>query len=333
MTKAEADRKGQTGSKHSKQMGKVQGNQGVSSNAADVKKRNGSFVLLFLASLAALISSYAFQYQYQSLKSGDGSELDSSILNDEVRIEGGWRTAAKDILVPAGPCNIPRINAKSVSQQEFLRKYAQHTPVVIAGALSSEADANKDFRRLCERENLLSDWGHATVRLSSANTYSYGTKDVPLRHYVDEMIGPQNLRTLANETYYFFGYNDMEEWKEFFDQYNLPPYQLPNHHHALSFGLAGPGSGVPFHFHGPGFAETLHGRKRWFLTPHHVQPEFNPNKTTLQWYFEDYKRIRQEIDLHECTISPGEIIYFPDRWWHATLNLDTAVFISTFLSP
>ena len=156
MSKSEADRKGQTGSKHSKQIGKVQGNQGISSNAADVKTRNGSFVLLFLASLAALISSYAFQYQYQSLKSGDGSKLDPNSLNDEVRIEGGWRTAAKDILVPAGPCNIPRINAKSVSQQEFLRKYAQHTPVVIGGALSSEADANEDFRRLCERENLLS---------------------------------------------------------------------------------------------------------------------------------------------------------------------------------
>ncbi|KAK7798282.1 hypothetical protein U0070_005354 [Myodes glareolus] len=25
------------------------------------------------------------------------------------------------------------------------------------------------------------------------------------------------------------------------------------------------------------------------------------------------------------------VLYFPDRWWHATLNLDTSVFISTFL--
>lgn len=28
-----------------------------------------------------------------------------------------------------------------------------------------------------------------------------------------------------------------------------------------------------------------------------------------------------------------QAIYFPDKWWHATLNLDTSVFISTFLSP
>uniref|UniRef100_A0A2K6M7U9 Jumonji domain containing 8 n=1 Tax=Rhinopithecus bieti TaxID=61621 RepID=A0A2K6M7U9_RHIBE len=26
-----------------------------------------------------------------------------------------------------------------------------------------------------------------------------------------------------------------------------------------------------------------------------------------------------------------KVLYFPDRWWHATLNLDTSVFISTFL--
>ena len=26
-----------------------------------------------------------------------------------------------------------------------------------------------------------------------------------------------------------------------------------------------------------------------------------------------------------------QIIYFPDRWWHGTLNIDTSVFISTFL--
>lgn len=29
---------------------------------------------------------------------------------------------------------------------------------------------------------------------------------------------------------------------------------------------------------------------------------------------------------------PDQVLYFPDRWWHATLNLDPSVFISTFLS-
>ncbi len=136
-----------------------------------------------------------------------------------------------------------------------------------------------------------------------------------------------------SETFYFFGDNDVVEWKDHLDEYKLPPLKLPLHTPALSFGLAGAGTGVPFHFHGPGFAETIYGRKRWFLTRPDVKPEFHPNITTLQWYVNDYPRIKKEIELFECTLKPGEVIYFPDKWWHATLNIETSVFISTFLSP
>jgi oxalate decarboxylase/phosphoglucose isomerase-like protein (cupin superfamily) len=31
------------------------------------------------------------------------------------------------------------------------------------------------------------------------------------------------------------------------------------------------------------------------------------------------------------TVDPGDTIYFPDRWWHATINLDPyTAFVSTF---
>lgn len=168
------------------------------------------------------------------------------------------------------------------------------------------------------------------------------------------MMGPQRLDTKANgavtrkkirrkiilkisgkraETFYFFGDNDVAEWADLLDEYRQPPLRLPGHMAALSFGAAGAGTGVPFHFHGPGFAEAVYGRKRWFLTHPDAKPEFHPNKTTLQWFVEDYPLVREEVDILECTIRPGEAIYFPDKWWHATLNLDTSVFISTFLSP
>ena len=117
----------------------------------------------------------------------------------------------------------------------------------------------------------------------------------------------QHLLLLLSETFYFFGDNDMEEWSSFFEEYKLPSLMLPGHYPALSFGLAGPGTGVPFHFHGPGFAETIYGRKRWFLTPPDVKPEFHPNKTTLQWFFDDYPRIREDIFIYECTLKPGEV--------------------------
>ena len=99
----------------------------------------------------------------------------------------------------------------------------------------------------------------------------------------------------------------MEEWESFFENYKIPPFKLPLHYPALSFGLAGPGTGVPFHFHGPGFAETIYGRKRWFLTPPDVKPEFHPNKTTLQWFVDDYPKIKENTYIYECTLKPGEV--------------------------
>jgi quercetin dioxygenase-like cupin family protein len=34
----------------------------------------------------------------------------------------------------------------------------------------------------------------------------------------------------------------------------------------------------------------------------------------------------------ECTVGEGEAVYFPAGWWHATLNLDESVFMSSFVN-
>ena len=103
--------------------------------------------------------------------------------------------------------------------------------------------------------------------------------------------------------------------------------------------------------------------QRWFLYPPEKTPELHPNKTTLAWLRDTYPALTPSARPLECTIQAGEVsgwqararlsrakdpqpthqpmcphptpcqvLYFPDRWWHATLNLDTSVFISTFLS-
>lgn len=102
--------------------------------------------------------------------------------------------------------------------------------------------------------------------------------------------------------------------------------------------------------------------QRWFLYPPDKTPHFHPNETTLAWLQHTYPTLPPAERPLECTLRPGEvrgrgegrggqllvlgwkppgaphptalcpqILYFPDRWWHATLNLDTSVFISTFL--
>jgi ribosomal protein L16 Arg81 hydroxylase len=76
------------------------------------------------------------------------------------------------------------------------------------------------------------------------------------------------------------------------------------------------------------------GRKRWFFYPPDHKPQFNPDKSTLHWMLESYEDFKNDPLLMECILEPGDVVYFPDKWYHATLNIDKiVVFISTFLSP
>uniref|UniRef100_A0A8D2MXS6 Jumonji domain containing 8 n=1 Tax=Zonotrichia albicollis TaxID=44394 RepID=A0A8D2MXS6_ZONAL len=139
------------------------------------------------------------------------------------------------------------------------------------------------------------------------------------------------IKDVCVYTLYFFGDNNFTEWGPLFQHYVPPPFRIPGTSPAYSFGIAGSGSGVPFHWHGPGFSEVIFGRKRWFLYPPDQTPHFHPNETTLAWLQHTYPTLPPALRPLECTLRPGEVLYFPDRWWHATLNLDTSVFISTFL--
>ncbi|KAM8825429.1 jmjC domain-containing protein 8 [Synchiropus picturatus] len=237
--------------------------------------------------------------------------------------DGGWSV---DPSLDEGPCNIDVLESSAISYGQFMHRYAYSGPVIIRGLTD-----NSEFRRWTSRNRLLKDFGDLRVRLSTANTFSYRKVDVPFREHVSELLRPQTPDALGSDTLYFFGDNNYTEWNSLFQLYRKPPYVLPNTSAALSFGIAGPGTGVPFHWHGPGYSEVVYGRKRWFLYPPDRQPDFHPNSTTLSWLMHTYPQLPVEHAPLECTIRPGEVLYFPDRWWHATLNLDTSVFISTFL--
>lgn len=233
-----------------------------------------------------------------------------------------------------GPCNIP-VENDVITNEEFLRKYAYKSPVVFKKN-GFQTKRNQLFAAKSHIDNLLTEYADKRVTISTANTYSYRKFTMRFDDYIKEQVFSKTpssyLNDFGNETLYFFGDNNYTEWQSLFDIYEKPVYTLPDHIPMYSFGVAAEGSGVPFHFHGPGFAETMHGRKRWFLYEPSQKPNFDPDKTTLQWLLEEYPKLSETLMPLECILEPFDIIYFPDRWWHATLNVDTAVFISTFLS-
>jgi uncharacterized RmlC-like cupin family protein len=60
---------------------------------------------------------------------------------------------------------------------------------------------------------------------------------------------------------------------------------------------------------------------------------FNVNMSVASWVSHGLSEMDlEESGLVECTIYPGDILYFPPFWPHATLNLDRyTTFASTFL--
>ena len=199
-------------------------------------------------------------------------------------------------------------------------------------------DINRELAALTERDNLLKEFAQSEVELRSSNSYSKGIHHMMLSNYIYSLPTMDQNPGLANETFYLFGGNTGELWDIIEERYVLPGCQFCDIAGAVIPGLGGYNSGVSFHFHGPGFSEVIHGAKRWFLYPPaaagYLAPDFHPDMTVSQWVSDVYDKLDKKSDLRpqECVIHPGEVLFFPDRWVHATLNVEEYVFfVSVFL--
>ena len=147
----------------------------------------------------------------------------------------------------------------------------------------------------------------------------------------------------GNNTWYLFGDQVEEFWDHFLSSYRWPHLSAElkradpvSYHQTAAFGIGGAGSGVPFHLHGGGWSEVLHGAKHWYLFDLSIgstYPQDDPQQSQWDWTLNRYPRLTNEEQqaLHECTIRPGETLYFPTKWFHATLNTEPyTVFVSTF---
>ena len=114
------------------------------------------------------------------------------------------------------------------------------------------------------------------VTLSSSNSFSAHRRTIPLTQYLNESLSSEIFpHQLSNETWYLFGETYSDEWQQMLSDFCLPPCQTCTKDlSALAFGIGGRGSGVQWHTHGPGFSQSLHGRKHWVLYPPKQKPSY-----------------------------------------------------------
>jgi len=159
------------------------------------------------------------------------------------------------------PCTIDRVPFGQLTSTLFASLYEEKKPVVII-----DWHQNSRFGYLCSKGELLASHGEKLIVLSSANSYSYDKRYVSLSEYISRMMGPQNITTSGDQTFYHFG-DHLKDFEHLLSQYKPPNLGHSSAKATMSWGLAGDGTGVPFHTHGAVFAEVFWGKKRWFLTP------------------------------------------------------------------
>ena len=215
-------------------------------------------------------------------------------------------------------CSIDRFTEADLSLPRFQEEYEHKRPVIfIRGAEAASAPA----RLATEKQTLLDEHGARWLRLSAMQSYAFRNRtEVTLRDFLKLIQTPVSWDDTASELQYLFAHDPFEVGKV----YVPPRHSQPQLEHAHSrphyqVALGGPGSGLAFHWHGSVFAETLHGRRRWFAYPPHASPEggFNPRRPTVHWLRNVYPHLAEQStasQLAECVLTAGEVLYLPAYW-------------------
>ncbi|KPI89337.1 hypothetical protein ABL78_1566 [Leptomonas seymouri] len=231
-------------------------------------------------------------------------------------------------------CTIARVPYDEITAEDFFRFYEEQRPVILQYPVNVTTSRNFRFQQAVQKQRLLEHHGNDEITLSTGNRNSYAKRNTVVADYIRHYMHPQLEEVSGNASWYHFGDPHHKGWREVNQLYEPPrkfmrPYQDP----ALSFGFAGSGTGVPFHTHGAVFAETLYGRKRWWLSEWKREPRYDPDENTLYWL----RHVRptyspaEAASVYDCVCERGDVIYIPSNWHHATLNIGETVFMSVFI--
>ena len=240
---------------------------------------------------------------------------------------------------------VPRIDGRRVPLAEFRRRFeAPRRPCLIAGCTEGWA-AHVRWRP----EEL--------ARRFAEERFKVGTDDdgyavrLRLKYFLHYCADAKQSRD-DSPLYIFDGsFGDRDGMKGLLDDYAVPEYfseDLMQHagegrrppYRWFVWGPARSGSGI----HVDPLATSawnalISGRKRWVLFPpgtpvEMIKPSIpGVDKEAASWFAHVYPRTQRadwpaNLRPLECVQQPGETMFVPNGWWHAVLNLDTAVAIT-----
>ena len=158
------------------------------------------------------------------------------------------------------------------------------------------------------------------------------SESISLQSYIEDYLN-QNNDNRSRPLYLFKKRNplgaklnnDYTHSKHFQEKSNgMFDYPQQRRNQNAIFYLGSNGSGTGFHRHSAAYNALLFGRKRWYLLPPNV-PTVHDDDLETTWSEKISITNNLPIQPLICEQLPGEIVYVPDGWQHAVLNLETSV--------
>lgn len=195
------------------------------------------------------------------------------------------------------------------------------------------------------------DEPHRTKRQRRAARRAAAARPTTVRRFLNEMGRQRGLppqlelsaaRTSASAPRILFDEDFVRKAPEVLGDYTVPEYfrlcdpratcdDIP----AISVG--GTGAGAPMHSHESAWCAVIFGSKRWFWLDTSPgaggQLQGMIAASTLDWFHHDrseqgYAALKRKGVVRTCVQGPGEIVYTPEGWDHATINLAETVAIA-----
>eukprot|EP00933_Yihiella_yeosuensis_P003735 TRINITY_DN10695_c0_g3_i1.p1 TRINITY_DN10695_c0_g3~~TRINITY_DN10695_c0_g3_i1.p1 ORF type:complete len:418 (+),score=68.63 TRINITY_DN10695_c0_g3_i1:136-1389(+) len=235
-----------------------------------------------------------------------------------------------------GRCTIDILN-ESEWGDRFLSEYWFRRPVMLRGYTNGEIETLK--RRL-QRDVMLRQFGHLEIATGSEfdlTRIGTGRKWVKLRDYVELMESNKTSSGYSFDRGEFFEKSGLsKKWKTIPGLSSALSYakkSAKEAHLSVVLALGTTGHGIPFHWHMDSYSVALYGRKRWAIyAPGKMTPTgFLASESFVTWLQKrrhDFEGKRFLAPEYECIQEPGDILYVPEGWYHATACIGDSVAVT-----
>ena len=235
---------------------------------------------------------------------------------------GGWLSSSLTLPkeLTSERCDFDVLGTTDI--QTFVFDYlALQRPVIIRNATSIHS--MKRLHQLWQRNKFMHEYGALVFNEVKIPNFDPSTTKTSIKSFMEKMeLFQEENRHLPIESIPHPNYtseilpDDSPLLKEFMLPGVLDEELIRINPLKIQFYLGPPLSGTPVHFQKNTWNILIYGQKRWFLYP--PNRAFYSKEHVWDWWKWSY---RKSPDALECVQYPGDLVFVPDMWGHAEINL------------